>query len=393
MLKNNLGFRIKYKSRYLLNEINEKFGGNGIYNIKNANSKKGKNALIIYTAEVISNYLRNKVSSFKEFNSHSGFQESIAMLELLTDLGYTVDYFHLVNTPKIDWQKYELIIDASGNIQHSKHIVGQKLIYYSTSCHWKTFLNNALVHSNSFYERNKILLYPDRIIEANYSDEAANIITCFGGLYQKNSFLEQKHKVQQIKISTNFTESNFKKKIGSKKKFLWFSGHGPFHKGLDIVTEAFLRMPDKELHIFGNIELNVKMFKWFNTVTNNSKNIFYHGWGKLGDTKLNTAFEECDAFVYASSSEGGAGSAIVCMQMGLIPIINASTAIDLEENEFGIQGIDPSDQIESIIKNVSLFSKKETEELQQKSNKLSTFYMQNNNISAYKNSLTEVINS
>ncbi len=367
------------------------YGGNGIYNIKGPKSKKDKRALIIYTAEALSKYLSNTLSSFSSLTSHSGFNESISMLNVVLDLGYTVDYFNITDTPAIEWSKYELVIDCNNNLQHGKNISGQKKIYYSTGCHWKTFYDNAYKHTESFYKRNGLLLYPDRELKTNYSDEAADIITCFGGSYQAESYFLNKEKVRQLNISTTFVPLDFTKKIASRNKFIWYGGHGPFHKGIDLVTEAFLKMPDMELHIFGNIELNHKLYEWFVKTTTHAKNIIYHGWATPDSKKFQDYVQQCDAFVFASSSEGGAGSVIQCLQFGLIPIINKSTAVDLHNDKFNITGNNPEEEINSIIEKVRLFSKTDVEELSEYSDKLKKQYCELNTLDMYESSLEKVI--
>ncbi len=390
-MRNNFGFRLKYKSRTFLDKIINSYGGNGIYNIKGENSLKNKHALIIYTAEAITKHLSNTLHSFASLTSHSGFNESIKLLEAVIEMGYTVDYFNLKDTPIITWEKYELIIDAGKNIEYSIPIAGQKKIYYSTCCHWKTFYNNAFLRTESFYKRNNILLYPDREIVANYGDEFADVITCFGGSYQANSYLNCVSKVKNINISTTHLPINFIKKIGTKNKFMWYGGYGAFHKGLDIVLEAFLKMPAMELHIFGHIESNEKMLKWFNIITHDAKNIFYHGW-ITPETKIFEEYvQQCDAIVFASSSEGGAGSVIQCLQFGLIPILNDATAIDLIDNEFRIIGNNPEEEIESIIENVTRFNKTDIEKLQEYSNTLKEHFIKKNTLKEYSNSIKNVL--
>lgn len=392
MIRSNFGFRLKYKSRTMLNALIAKYGGNGIYDIKGEKSIKEKNALFIYTAEAVSKYLSKTLPAFTHLSSHSGFHESIEALHLLLELGYTVDYLNLIDTPAIDWSKYELIIDAGSSLENSKHIKGQKKIYYATGCHWKTFYANAYKHSESFYKRNNILLYPDRQLIPNYSDEAADLITCFGGSYQADSFQLNRHKVKHLNISTTYIPpKEFRKKIGTKTKFMWYGGHGPFHKGLDIVVEAFEKMPQFELHIFGNIELNAKLYNWFQDKIQLLKNISYHGWATPDSKTFQEYVQLCDAFVFASSSEGGAGSVIQCLQFGLIPILNASTSVDLTNQQFNIQGKNPEEEIASIIETVERFSKTNSEELQVYSDNLAKYYSSKHTIALYAESLKSVI--
>jgi glycosyltransferase involved in cell wall biosynthesis len=392
MLTGNFGFRLKYKSRSVLNAVIERYGGNGIYDLKGPHSQKDKHALIIYSAEAVSKYLSGTLDNFPAIHSHSGFRESIELLNRVLDLGYTVDYFSYKKPPVIHWSKYQLVIDASNNLEHAGEVAGQKRIFYATTCHWRLFQHNAYKHADSFYKRNKILLYPDRELINNYSDEAADIITCFGGSYQANSFGPNKHKVRRLTISTtHLPKPGFKKTIGAKNKFMWFAGYGSFHKGFDLVVEAFLKMPDMELHIFSHIESQPKLYNWFLQITRDAKNIRYHGWAAPDSEQFKNYVRLCDAVVFASTSEGGAGAIIQCMQFGLIPIINASTGIDLANSKFNITGNDPEEEIASIIDKVTAFSKSETEELQHYAHELTLQYSQQHTLEQYSLSLKSVI--
>ena len=393
-MKGNFGFRLKYKSRNYLNALIGKFGGNGIYDIKGPKSQKDKNALVIYTAEALSKYLSNSLSEFHEFHSHSGFQESIELLNSLLEQGYTVDYLNLMGTPTIIWEKYTLVIDAGNNLEKAKEVRGQKRLYYATGCHWRIFYANAYTRCDSFYRRHGIWLYPDRQLVPNYSDEVADIITCFGGTYQTNSFELNHHKVKPLAISTSHcAPKGYTKLIASKTKFMWYGGHGPFHKGLDLVVEAFEKLPEFELHIFGNIELNLKLYAWFQQKTKFTNNIVYHGWATPDSEIFQKYIHLCDALVYASSSEGGAGSVIQVMQFGLIPIINKSTAIDLANTTFNILGNTPEEEILSIRENVTKFAAANTEEIQNYSNKLVTEYGEKHSLGMYTKNLKEIISS
>jgi glycosyltransferase involved in cell wall biosynthesis len=392
MLTGNFGFRLKYKSRSLLDAAIERYGGNGIYDLKGPRSQKDKHALIIYSAEAVSKHLSGTLDSFPAIHTHSGFRESIELLNRVLDLGYTVDYFSYKKPPAIQWSKYQLVIDSSNNLEHAREVAGQKRIYYATTCHWRLFQHNAYKHADSFYKRNKILLYPDRELINNYSDEAADIITCFGGSYQANSFGPNKNKVRQLTISTtHLPEPGFKKVTGAKNKFMWFAGYGSFHKGFDLVVEAFLKMPDMELHIFSHIESQPRLYHWFLQITRDAKNIRYHGWAAPDSALFKNYAQLCDAVVFASTSEGGAGAIIQCMQFGLIPIINVSTGIDLANNKFNITGNDPEEEITSIIDKVTAFSKSETEELQQYAHELNQQYSQQHTLEHYSESLKNVI--
>lgn len=355
MFRDNFGFRLKYKIKQLAGDWINRHGGFGIYEIRQKGNKSGKNALIIYTAEAVSAYLSGKLDQFTKLNSHSGFRESLLMLELLLENGYTVDFLHLYDTPEIHWNKYELVIDAGQSLQKAPPVSGQKKIFYATSCHWKTFRENQLIRCSSFQQRNGLVLQPDRDIPSGYSDEVADVITCFGGIYQKESFGHNALKVKELNISCTHVPQDFRKKINSGHKFMWYGGYGPFHKGLDLVVEAFRELPACELHIMGHLEADTRFYEWFKEQLSHHPHMHYHQWVTPESQAFYHLAAECDAVVFASSSEGGAGSVLQGMQFGLIPICNAATSLRTGFEQFPIQGKDPLAEISSIREQVKLF--------------------------------------
>jgi hypothetical protein len=392
MLRGNLGFRIKYRVHGLLDAVTNRMGGFAIYDIRGKRSVRGRHALVIYTAAAVSEYLKGRGDSFSLLRSHSGFTESVTMLEALLDAGYTVDYADMYRIPEINWKKYELVIDAAGTIEKAPVVSGQRRIYYSTSCHWKVFNSNSYRHIESFYNRHQIIVCPDRELKPNYADDAADIISCFGGQYQAASFLTNQHKVRNLSISTTAPPAeSFRKRIASQRQFLWFGGYGPMHKGLDIVVEAFIRRPDLQLHIAGDIASNAKFYAWFQSVTANVKNIRFHGWITPDDSRFTGLVEACDGIVFTSSSEGGAGSVIQCMQYGLIPLVNKQTALDLPDATFQIAGDDPLEQISALAEQLDRFSQFQAPALQEISDKISAHYTKKNSIESYRVDLRNLL--
>jgi glycosyltransferase involved in cell wall biosynthesis len=324
-------------------------------------------------------------------NTHSGFGESLVLLELLLEQGYIVDFFHLFGTPEIEWAKYQLVIDAGQNLEKAPEVKGQKRIFYSTACHWKTFRENQMARSVSFQNRNGLLIKPDRDIEAGYSDDCADIITCFGGSYQWASFGNNASKVRSLNISCTHIPLSFEKRIGNKNKFMWFGGYGPFHKGLDLVIEAFRQLPDCDLYIMGHLNEDPVFLKWCAVEFSKYPNIQFKGWLEPQSQEFQKLASECDGIVFASSSEGGAGSIIQCMQYGLIPIVNESTSLLFQPGSFLVRGQTAEDEIVSIREAVKTFRDTDVSKLQGLSNEIQFACREHHNLKAYKSSLEKVL--
>lgn len=391
MFRGNNGFRLKYKLKHLAFTWIDRQGGFGIYGISGNASKKDKKALVIYTAEAVSAWLSGKLDRFNKLQSHSGFRESLLMLELLLEKGYTVDFLHLYDTPRIQWEQYELVIDAGQNMQQAIPVKGQKRVYYASSCHWKTFRENQLIRSTSFYERHGLMLKPDRDIEAGYADDAADVITCFGGSYQVESFGKNAAKVKALNLSCTHLPEGFRKRLTNSKKFMWYGGYGPFHKGLDLVVEAFRDLPDCELHIMGHAEQDPRFFEWFKSQLGQSPNLHYHGWVTPESPLFYKLATDCDGTVFASSSEGGAGSVLQAMQFGLIPLVNTQTALREAGDHFPVSGSHPLAEIASICEQVRRFVESPSEEQQSVSEQIRDYCLKNHSTEAYRQSLGRVL--
>ena len=117
----------------------------------------------------------------------------------------------------------------------------------------------------------------------------------------------------------------------ARKKFLWLNSHGALLKGLDIVIEAFVMMPELELFICGNIDRDSEFMNAIKSRLALLSNITIEGWVDIQSERFKTLVTECGWVISTSFSEGGGGSILNCMAKGLIPIISRSSSLTLPE--------------------------------------------------------------
>ena len=144
-----------------------------------------------------------------------------------------------------------------------------------------------------------------------------------------------------------------------RKNFIWFGSVGLAHKGLDLALEAFARMPELNLTVVGGIDLDPDFKAAYRRELYETPNIRTPGWVSATAPEFLTLLRDQVGVVYPSCAEGGAGSVIVCMHCGLIPIVTRSASIDV--GDFGCET--RSERIEDIMESTRLIASLPTAEL------------------------------
>jgi glycosyltransferase involved in cell wall biosynthesis len=184
--------------------------------------------------------------------------------------------------------------------------------------------------------------------------------------------------------------------LSSRKRnhFLCFAGNGLICKGVDLVVEAFLRMPDHVLHICGPPE-QAFMTQYHNIITQ-SDNIFYHGFIEPGGDKFNELASTCSYTLFHASSEGCCTSVATAMKAGLVPVINSWTGILIDDDINGITLSDDGDLIQNIVIKVnhaSSLSQEKYNSLVENSNNHAVNFSQEGFIKSYEKSINWVISN
>jgi glycosyltransferase involved in cell wall biosynthesis len=168
------------------------------------------------------------------------------------------------------------------------------------------------------------------------------------GTRSYNSYLKYGKKVLNFTpaVSPDVAHDDSWDVTRSQKEFLCFAGNGLICKGVDVVTEAFLRMPDKTLHICGPMESSYE--KVYMPKIHSASNIKYHGFIEPGKEKFNSLASKCAFVIFHSSAESCCTSVSTAMRAGLVPVINPWTSIDV--SGCGIELSDDGDLIENVVK-------------------------------------------
>ena len=111
------------------------------------------------------------------------------------------------------------------------------------------------------------------------------------------------------------------KKITKKqelKNFVYYSGSGFLHKGLDMIIEFFIKNPKYKLHIC-SASHEKKFLDFYNI--EKYENIIYEGNVKEDSSKAKEIFSKCCFIISMNCCGGGSASIAVGRKYGLVPVV------------------------------------------------------------------------
>ena len=284
----------------------------------------------------------------------------------LNELGFEVD---IVSWDDMEWlpkQHYDLYIGHGGiNFEHISRALSNKTvqIYFSTGIYWKEF---NIREARRIYElalRKGYLLPPDRVISNSeeFANENADGIICLG-----NQNVVQSYRQFPLVVGINnavypldwhgLADKDFEK---GRKHFLFFSGGGSLHKGLDLLLDAFA---DTDLHLHICQIIDPAFAQIYKVDITQRPNIHVYGHIRMRSPEFEQLASLCNWTISATVCEGQPGATLECMAYGLIPILTTGANIDLEN--FGI--FLPEDSNDDIKKVIFAAAKMDIDECKQR---------------------------
>jgi glycosyltransferase involved in cell wall biosynthesis len=305
-------------------------------------------------------------------NAHHHDWLTWQMANTFLELGYNVDVIHYTNQTFIPQKDYSFFVGVRTNFQRIAEPLNHdciKILHLDTA-HW--LFNNSASYKRclALQKRKGVTIKSFKCVEPNWAIEYADYATTnLGNQFNVSTYQYAQKPIFQIPLPTITTypwqeHKNFEKCC---KHYLWFGSAGLVHKGLDLVLDAFVEMPDCHLTVCGPIRTNGRM-----TVTGpvreerdfekayfkelyQTPNIHTVGWIDVESNKFTDITNNCIGVIFPSCSEGGGASVITCMQAGLIPIVSYESNVEVKN--FGIILKDCSKkEIKKSIQTVSNYS-------------------------------------
>jgi glycosyltransferase involved in cell wall biosynthesis len=269
----------------------------------------------------------------------------------LNELGYVVDIISWDDQSFRPPGPYDLWVQHGGlNYSTLSSHLGLTIpeIYFSTGSYWKVHNKAERQRFDALAKRQGRQLPYDRLIEVSEEEANRNAagIIALGNKAVATTYAGFPH-VEHINIGCYPDPRPAKHpKVHSdnRRRFVYFAGGGNIHKGLDLVLEAFSRLPHK-LTVASHIEPEIadiyrQVFRRENVEVLPPTAVRSPGFYRLMDRS--------DFVILPSCSEGQPGSVIECMHQGLVPLVTPETHIDLDD--YGIQISEGS--VESVISSV-----------------------------------------
>jgi glycosyltransferase involved in cell wall biosynthesis len=296
-------------------------------------STPGGNVLLAY---IIDPFLLKPGEPISSAHSHDW--ESWQMARIFLDMGYHVDIISYLNREFIPVKHYSIFVAARTSFDRLSTLLNKdclKIVHQDTA-HW--IFNNHAAYRRllDVQRRRSVTLKSIRVVEQNWAMENAHCATILGNRFTIDTYRYAGKAIYRVPISSPVVYPWLEDKDfeSCRKNFLWFGSAGFVHKGLDLVLEAFARMPDLHLTICGPIDADEQFKAAYFTELYETPNIHTCGWIDVESDDFLGIARKCIAMIYPSCSEGGGGCVITCMHAGLIPVVSYEASVDVED--FGV---------------------------------------------------------
>ena len=272
--------------------------------------------------------------------THTNYWQSLQMARTFAELGYTVDVIDYRNRSFRPEHPYDVFVDVRHNMERLAPLVGDRClkIFHIDTAH---LLENNAGEANrltDLLKRRGLSLPARRDEKPNRGVETADCATGNVGPFALSTFAYAGKTIHPLPAPVadllDFPEE--KDWDACRGRFLWLGSGGLVHKGLDLVLEAFARMPEYHLTVCGPVDDDPDFKRAFHRELYETPNIRTAGFVPMGGAEYRRIVADCAAVVYPSCSEGLSTSTIECMHAGLIPIVSPQTGIPVDDFGFFI---------------------------------------------------------
>lgn len=271
-------------------------------------------------------------------SGHAHHWRSLQMARTFLDLGYSVDVIDYRNKRFIPKKEYAFFAGFRTNFEKITKLLNSnciKIVHLDTA-HWLFNNNASFARGLALQKRKGATLKGLRIVETNMAIECADYATLSGNHFTIQTYDYSKKPIFRLPypVCAVYPWPEDKDFGSCRKNFLWFGSSGFVHKGLDLVLDAFAEIRDYHLYVCGPIESERDFERVYYKELHETPNIHTVGWVDIEGPGFIEITDRCVGLIYPSCSEGGGGSAITCMQAGLIPVVSYESSVDVED--FGI---------------------------------------------------------
>ncbi len=270
---------------------------------------------------------------------HISAWQCLEMAQAFLDRGYNVDVIDYQNDRFMPEKDYNIFIDVHSNLERIGPLLNQECVkvLLIVWAHW-LFHNYANYKRHvELQQRRKLILKPKRQLQPTKGIGVADIVLTSANQFTPGTYGIAQRPVFYLPIPSQimcpFPED--KDYDITRTNYLYFSGFGAVHKGLDLLLEAFAEMPNYHLYVCGRLEEEKDFTDAYHKELFQTPNIHYLGFVDVAGRKFLDVANTCVGVISPSCSEGGSGAVINCSRAGLIPIISYECGIAVD-GSFGL---------------------------------------------------------
>jgi len=263
--------------------------------------------------------------------SNRGIAQEIP--RVLNELGYSVDIVNYDNRSWLPDQPYDLFIGHGGiNFEQISRRLPERTvrIYFATGIYWREWNAHNERRAAGLFSRRGVTLASYRAIENDeeYALDKSDGIICLGNRRAVETYSRFPRVTGINNAIFPVTWEGWRgKNFGEgREHFLFFSGRGNVHKGLDLLLEAFAGT-DLHLHVCQHLEPDFA--DAYKRELTEYSNIHVYGFIPMRSSKFYALAKRCDWVVSPTCAEGQPGAVLECMAHGLIPILSDEANIDV----------------------------------------------------------------
>jgi glycosyltransferase involved in cell wall biosynthesis len=268
-------------------------------------------------------------------HDHTSPWESWQIATTFLQKGFGVDVIDEENDMFVPTREYQVFVGNRINFVRIARLLNADCvkILHIDSSHWMFHNMAEYRRIEALRARRGICLPAQRTMNPNLAIEHADYAIALGNEATISTYRYAQKPIFRVPISapTIYDWCGGKDFELVRRRFLWFGSHGFIHKGLDIVLEAFAQMPEYHLTVCGPMQGERDFQRAYQKELYETTNIRTVGWVDAAGVEVQNIARNCLGVVFPSCSEGGGGSVITCMHLGLIPIVSHEASVDVDE--------------------------------------------------------------
>jgi hypothetical protein len=271
---------------------------------------------------------------------HSSAVEAVQIADALAELGYDVDGVDYRYQGEIDYGRYDLVIGFGYPFRRSLSTLkkGAKRICYLTGAS-PAYSNLAeATRAKYLYQRRGVMVSPQREVYWPWVNSAVNAdaLIIIGNDWTKSTYHDIHENIFTLPVPFIAHARPISSDLDNTNGFVWFSGPGALHKGLDLILDAIqLDQNNVMVDICGNISKEKDFFDSYRKELFDNRQVRFMGMIGPETEQMDQVIARNSFTILPSCSEGTASSVITCMASGLIPVVTRESGVNLQE--FGIE--------------------------------------------------------